>query len=441
MAEAEPQDSLEVFAPAYHRVLTIPRTSVVHLPPSSKGSRLMVCANFDNALACVMGARCRFVHTTHDWRAEGNANENNRERLGEKQIVRASSVHVNYAWRAVDDVVYERYRPGTLLRVASPNSRRVSGTITSDMALRTNALRSFRRPLCLCSHYTQNQICKRGATCNFVHPVHVDPDARDHQFAPRRGRSTRPSDTAAGDVTHLDHDPWAALLPHPRIEITYDEVRSQLPSPATCIGNEDLPSTFEAVAPTGHLTVPRIRPGSPIAVQQSDFSQFASSPSTLSVSDLAPAEAAPPSPQPVCTRPRTLSVSSLVSVGPRHGRTGSHGSRMTPDSPATVGPPDLVISCDGSFATAATPQPHSHHANGHQTETVTPTNSAASPVVSTRVSPLALAMAPASSFAGSTSPLAAPKSPRFRWDPYSANGTPTRVAATWSIPEGCDSRR
>jgi len=140
-----------------------------------------------------MGARCKFVHAdvtgapTHD-------------------------IHVNYAWRSLDEVTYERYPPGEILHVAPPNSKITGDVMDAQLALKTKALQSHRRPLSHCAHYYFNRTCNLGSECRFIHAVFIDPKAKEHQRAPapaqlgrehhhHQYRQLRANSTAAVDET------------------------------------------------------------------------------------------------------------------------------------------------------------------------------------------------------------------------------------------------
>jgi hypothetical protein len=163
------QQSVSVYAPGFKFMLELPEDKVYHMPSQSLNvTRLVLCANFDArypATSCSMGNRCKFVHadTTH---------------------IERRSIHVNYAWRALTDVTYERFPAGQVLHVAPPNSKVPSDVMDADMVLKTKALQAKRRPLSHCAHYYFNRTCNLGTECQFIHAVFIDPTAKDHQRAP-----------------------------------------------------------------------------------------------------------------------------------------------------------------------------------------------------------------------------------------------------------------
>jgi hypothetical protein len=161
--------NMHVYAPGFKAVLSIPATEVRHLPPPQLNvTRLVLCANYDPRNpegSCPMGARCKFVH------ADATACPQH-------------EIHVNYAWRSLDECIYERFTPGQVLHVAAPNSKLTGDVMDSQLALKTKALESTRRPLSHCAHYYFNRTCNLGGDCRFIHAVFIDPNAKEHQRAP-----------------------------------------------------------------------------------------------------------------------------------------------------------------------------------------------------------------------------------------------------------------
>jgi len=159
----------QVYAPGFTHVINVRQSLVSHIPSASLNvTRLVLCTNYDPAepaTSCKMGSRCKFVHA---------------DARGAKQ----HEIHVNYAWRCVEDVEYERFAPGKVLEVVAPNGKSIGDVMDSQMALKTKALTSKRRPLSHCAHYYFNRTCHLGADCQFIHAVFIDPNAKDHARAP-----------------------------------------------------------------------------------------------------------------------------------------------------------------------------------------------------------------------------------------------------------------
>jgi len=159
----------QVYAPGFKAVLAVPVKEIRHLPPASLNvTRLVLCANYDPRNpegSCPMGARCKFVHA-------------------DATCAPQHEIHVNYAWRSLDEVAYERFASGEILQVAPPNSKATGDVMDSQLALKTKALASHRRPLSHCAHYYFNRTCNLGPECRFIHAVFIDPKAKEHQRAP-----------------------------------------------------------------------------------------------------------------------------------------------------------------------------------------------------------------------------------------------------------------
>ena len=159
----------QVYAPGFTHVINVRQSLVSHIPSASLNvTRLVLCTNYDPAepaTSCKMGSLCKFVHA---------------DARGAKQ----HEIHVNYAWRCVEDVEYERFAPGKVLEVVAPNGKSIGDVMDSQMALKTKALTSKRRPLSHCAHYYFNRTCHLGADCQFIHAVFIDPNAKDHARAP-----------------------------------------------------------------------------------------------------------------------------------------------------------------------------------------------------------------------------------------------------------------
>uniref|UniRef100_A0A6U4VPD9 C3H1-type domain-containing protein n=1 Tax=Neobodo designis TaxID=312471 RepID=A0A6U4VPD9_NEODS len=165
------EGEVQVYTPGFDRVLNLPRAAIRHLPPPNLNvTRLVLCNNYDPKAAdpestCPMRDRCKFVH------ADATSS-------------REHPIHVNYAWRSLEEVSYERYPPGEPLLIAPPNSKVATEAYEPHTLLKTKALASSRRPLSHCAHYHFNRTCNLGHECRFVHAVFIDPTAKEHQRAP-----------------------------------------------------------------------------------------------------------------------------------------------------------------------------------------------------------------------------------------------------------------
>jgi hypothetical protein len=93
-------------------------------------------------------------------------------------------MHINYAWRRLEDVPYRRFPPGPDVVVALPRGG-LGGPINVCMLLETDGLRKSHRHPAHCAHYFFNRMCIVGHRCRFIHAVYIDPNAQDYQIAPR----------------------------------------------------------------------------------------------------------------------------------------------------------------------------------------------------------------------------------------------------------------
>jgi hypothetical protein len=158
----------------------IPTARVIQVPERLLPlESLVLCPAFDPAFPsvtkCPLGAACRHVHA---------------DVTGLPLI----EVHVNYAWRSLEDVAYPRHEAGSTVQVAPPNTHRAIDTMDTGLMLRTRALSAPRRPLSHCAHYYFNRECNLGCECRFVHAVFIDPAAQPHRLR----RAPAPSQLGRG---------------------------------------------------------------------------------------------------------------------------------------------------------------------------------------------------------------------------------------------------
>jgi hypothetical protein len=146
----------------------IPTARVIQVPERLLPlESLVLCPAFDPAFPslteCPLGAACRHVHA---------------DVTGLPLI----EVHVNYAWRSLEDVAYPRHKEGSTVQVAAPNTHCAIDTMDTGLMLRTRALSAPRRPLSHCAHYYFNRECNLGCECRFVHAVFIDPGTHPHRL-------------------------------------------------------------------------------------------------------------------------------------------------------------------------------------------------------------------------------------------------------------------
>ncbi len=208
----------QVYCPNATHVVTLPAAAVEHMPKSGLHiKRLVLCAHHHSDLLhaaspapaatstteagaarprCPKGGRCKYVHA--------------RVGVAEMRTMPRTQVHVNNAWRSLDDVEYERFpaeaNGGRPVRVRCPDGGATCDAMEPQFMLRTKARlpdgndpatatatntttnnnnnSSSTAPLRHCAHYYYGRECILGPDCAFVHAVYIDPRAGKNQRAP-----------------------------------------------------------------------------------------------------------------------------------------------------------------------------------------------------------------------------------------------------------------
>jgi hypothetical protein len=171
-----------------HRMLQIPSD----LQPFEQ---LVLCPFFDPNFgmpSCQMGGACRLVHA-------------------DVRGLVPSRIHINFAWRTLEEVVYPLYPAGEMLNVAPPHSRTPTDIMDSGCVLVTRALASKRRPLTHCAHYYLNRQCNMGSECRFVHAVYIDPLVTSKRRAPAPVQLGRPKIERPGLNSVSNESIWQYL--------------------------------------------------------------------------------------------------------------------------------------------------------------------------------------------------------------------------------------
>jgi len=167
--------TLSLHDPEFRNLITVPLNAVHHLPPAHlEISRLVLCKKYDprNPMSCPMGEACKFVHI--DMNCPG---------------MTVQSIHVNYAYRSLDEVKHERLPAGEMITVMAPNNRAPSQLVPSELILKTRGAEnrhSGKGCNSHCAHYYYNRMCNRGERCSFLHCLYIDPNAGEFQRAPPR---------------------------------------------------------------------------------------------------------------------------------------------------------------------------------------------------------------------------------------------------------------
>jgi hypothetical protein len=171
MSARRPRD-LEFFTARHQGAPTgmlvdIPTSAIVQLPPGTPYGA-MLCPDFNVAepsTSCRFGSACTMIHA-------------------DTSEERPSNMHINYAWRCPEDVSYRRFPAGPDVVVALPRGG-LGDAMNVCMLLETEGLRKSHRHPTHCAHYFFNRMCIVGHRCRFIHAVYIDPNAQDHQIAPR----------------------------------------------------------------------------------------------------------------------------------------------------------------------------------------------------------------------------------------------------------------
>ncbi|RNF11236.1 zinc finger protein family memeber [Trypanosoma rangeli] len=157
---------VEVYAPDFTCIISLPVSAITQLPHSSLGvSRLVLCRKYvpGHPDSCWKGAMCKFVHA---------------DPMGALQC----PIHVNYSWRSVERCTYQRLPAGEMIVVLAPNGREPAETFPSERVLVTRGSlnrKTHAGPPSRCAHYYFNRLCNRGENCNFIHTIHVDPNVEE----------------------------------------------------------------------------------------------------------------------------------------------------------------------------------------------------------------------------------------------------------------------
>jgi len=236
---------VEVFDRESSVLYAVPEGDVKHGPSRASKNRPVLCGKGDSCPHATTGT-CRFTHA--DLR---NAS--------------TKAIHVNYAWKSVDECTYPRLSPGAIFPLREPTSANSSilDAVPSECVLKTRCQLTEGRPASRCAHFYYGRECHLGNKCDFAHVIHLDPDARPYEKAPAPasfGRARGGKD----DDEYGDHQfilargelPPMTLLPPPISTLTpvLRESRTELNDIAetSSVGTDDNDDDGDprAVAPT-----------------------------------------------------------------------------------------------------------------------------------------------------------------------------------------------
>ncbi|KAH8620869.1 hypothetical protein ERJ75_000017300 [Trypanosoma vivax] len=243
---------VHIFDGEFNYLFMVPSHLVVHTPSAHhKSHHFVICPNYrlHQPDSCMAGRNCKFVHADVDY-----------------STLEAHPIHMNNIWRHEDLCTYERLPPGDLLDVFLPNNKKPSEKIASELILVTQAVLPRRRarakPLSHCAHYYFNQLCHRGASCNFVHAVYVDSTiAGDFKRALCRSHRRGQSDHAKAQMkattgnargVGVGHGTVAAPR-HPPVAVAGNQTPST-PSSETVVRNTAFDHSITSVRPEERLT-------------------------------------------------------------------------------------------------------------------------------------------------------------------------------------------
>ena len=118
---------------------------------------------------CARGNRCPRVHATIPPDA------------------RRTFVHMNWAWRSLEECQYRRHPSGHTIPVGEPPSAgsNIIDHVDSGYILRTRCrLYDRDRPPTHCAHFYYVRECQRAENCDFAHVVFINRRAVAFQLAP-----------------------------------------------------------------------------------------------------------------------------------------------------------------------------------------------------------------------------------------------------------------
>merc|ERR1712000_114074 len=177
--------SVEVYSAAGDELYTIPMENIIALPqgtqPNEISKKLHLCPYFEATTPGAVANSC-----PHSQEAEGC-------KYIHASLARATKhdIHINYLWKNLSDVKYERFAPGQMFNVAPPNETVLLDVIPSELVIKTKAFdghnnnNNGKRVISHCAHYYYNRTCNRGSRCCFVHAVSFTP------FSPKNSEENK----------------------------------------------------------------------------------------------------------------------------------------------------------------------------------------------------------------------------------------------------------
>ena len=159
-------------------LITVPHCQISHIPQLLETRKIdkgpikhpILCDRFHplNPASCMKGKNCNRVHA----------------------VIRGcprKSIHINWAWRSLEECTYPRLQPGRTIHVQEPTSAK-SGVVDifdSGFALKTRCVFDDpSRPAIHCAHFYYGRECHIAGRCDFAHIVYLNKNSEKLERAP-----------------------------------------------------------------------------------------------------------------------------------------------------------------------------------------------------------------------------------------------------------------
>lgn len=159
-------------------LITVPKEAISHMPPQHENRRSdkgpikhpILCDRFHplNPHSCMKGKNCNRVHA----------------------VIRGcprKPVHINWAWRSLEECTYPRHAPGRRIEAREPLSAKsgVVDVFDSAFALKTRCVFDDpSRPAIHCAHFYYGRECHVAGRCDFAHIVYLNANNEKLERAP-----------------------------------------------------------------------------------------------------------------------------------------------------------------------------------------------------------------------------------------------------------------
>merc|ERR1711871_903583 len=155
-------------------LITLDASQIYHMPQTDasndRARHPILCERFHPAhpSGCMKGDACNRVHA----------------------VVRGcprKPIHINWAWRQVEECQYERYPSGDIVKVREPVSAKsdIVDAVDSGYIIKTRCVfDDVNRPPTHCAHFYYGRECHLGANCDFAHVLYINAQAEKLERAP-----------------------------------------------------------------------------------------------------------------------------------------------------------------------------------------------------------------------------------------------------------------